>query len=246
MQNAEPPRPPMLPRARCRWWRPPSASTACGSAAPSSPPSPPSSRCGSPRASTTSPAPPSCTGVSVCWGGVSAGEGRVLFAVGASAGGGDDRAVGVLGECLLVTDGCRGLWGTLVPAGGGWAVPGKGWMFTGWVFTSEARVAGLAGWVGGEWLPGGRVYRPHLAAAATHPFIPCLAQPQSASERRGAAAAGRRGGLRTGAGVAPPSRRRHAPARPLRCRPLPCRGGGGTMPHALCPPALFRFSPGQP
>ena len=40
---------------------PRSASTPCGSAAPSSRRSPPSSRCGSPRTSTTSPARPSCT-----------------------------------------------------------------------------------------------------------------------------------------------------------------------------------------
>merc|ERR1712010_104716 len=40
---------------------PPSASTPCGSADPSSPPSPPSSRCGSPSRSTTRAAPPSST-----------------------------------------------------------------------------------------------------------------------------------------------------------------------------------------
>merc|ERR1712080_440550 len=41
---------------------PPRGSTPSGSEAPSSPPSPPSSRCGSPSRSTTSAAPPSCTG----------------------------------------------------------------------------------------------------------------------------------------------------------------------------------------
>merc|ERR1712098_217081 len=40
---------------------PPSANTPSGSVAPSWLPSPPSSRCGSPRPSTTSPAPPSST-----------------------------------------------------------------------------------------------------------------------------------------------------------------------------------------
>uniref|UniRef100_A0A8C3V6C2 Actin gamma 1 n=1 Tax=Catharus ustulatus TaxID=91951 RepID=A0A8C3V6C2_CATUS len=45
----------------CRSSPRPSASTPCGSAAPSWPPSPPSSRCGSASRSTTSPAPPSCT-----------------------------------------------------------------------------------------------------------------------------------------------------------------------------------------
>uniref|UniRef100_A0A8C3NGU8 Actin gamma 1 n=1 Tax=Geospiza parvula TaxID=87175 RepID=A0A8C3NGU8_GEOPR len=45
----------------CRSSPRPSASTPCGSAAPSWPRSPPSSRCGSASRSTTSPAPPSCT-----------------------------------------------------------------------------------------------------------------------------------------------------------------------------------------
>ena len=45
----------------CRWWRLRSASTLSGSEGPSWPRCPPSSRCGSQRASTTSPAHPSCT-----------------------------------------------------------------------------------------------------------------------------------------------------------------------------------------
>lgn len=51
----------LLWNCRSRWWLLPSASTVSGLEAPSWRPCPPSSRCGLPRASTTSPAPPSCT-----------------------------------------------------------------------------------------------------------------------------------------------------------------------------------------
>ncbi len=52
----------LLPRWRSRSSLPQRGSTPYGLVAPSWPPCPPSSRCGSPNRSTTSPAPPSCTG----------------------------------------------------------------------------------------------------------------------------------------------------------------------------------------